>query len=190
MTPGPILEAYLLMTTRMVLGLAFGVSAFGKMRNVAQFREAVRRFHMLPTSLVPLATYSFLVAECAVVALLAIGGAMSWSGLVLAGVLLAVFTAAIASAIRRGMRIPCNCFGAALLPLGPLDLVRNILLGLCASGGVWFLSNDRATARLSPSQVLLAALWALSFVMIVLNLTVLLVISRRSAPAKDRVAGG
>jgi hypothetical protein len=54
-------------------------------------------------------------------------------GGVAALLLLGVFTAFLAGAVRRGVTAGCNCFGAARVePISPLDLVRNGLLALLA----------------------------------------------------------
>ena len=48
--------------------------------------------------------------------------------LVVAAVVLAAFTIALASALRRGVTATCNCFGPARVPLGRRLVVRNVLL--------------------------------------------------------------
>ncbi len=48
--------------------------------------------------------------------------------------LLAFFSTFLASRLRRGVRVPCGCFGAsARHPLSAADLVRNGLLALAAA---------------------------------------------------------
>lgn len=52
------------------------------------------------------------------------------AGGVAALVLLAAFTAFVGRTLRRGLAVPCNCFGAARAePVSRVDLLRNLLLG-------------------------------------------------------------
>lgn len=45
-------------------------------------------------------------------------------------VLLGAFSAFVGRTLRRGLTVPCNCFGTARPePVSPVDLLRNLLLG-------------------------------------------------------------
>lgn len=45
------------------------------------------------------------------------------------------FTVAIVVALRRGRRVPCRCFGASAVPVGPGHLARNAVLLAAATAG-------------------------------------------------------
>jgi hypothetical protein len=75
--------------------------------------------------------------------------------LALTGGLLAVFTAGVALAVRRGTGARCACFGAAEQPLGARHLVRNGLL--LAAVGVAALGIAVASAQpLGPAGTAMA----------------------------------
>jgi hypothetical protein len=86
------------------------------------------------------------VAAAEVVVVAAFGGGLvlvvaGLGRMVLAGAfvvsaaLLAVFTGAIGVLLRRGERAPCHCFGVQDAPLGPVHLVRNVVLFAIAVTG-------------------------------------------------------
>jgi len=59
------------------------------------------------------------------------------AGGIVALALLGAFSAVLGSALRRGSPVPCACFGATSSdPVGPADLVRNLLLAALAAGAV------------------------------------------------------
>ncbi|WP_163509045.1 MauE/DoxX family redox-associated membrane protein [Fodinicola acaciae] len=73
-------------------------------------------------------------------------------GFVVAAVLLAAFAAGIAAALRRGVAVPCRCFGASSRPVGRHHVVRNVILaGLSVAGAV-----GSPAAPPSPTAVLIA----------------------------------
>lgn len=81
-----------------------------------------------PRALVPALPWAELVTGACLVAQLGV----PWTPLV-ALVMLAAFTAAVAVRLRRGERPPCGCFGAASAePVGPATLARNAALGALA----------------------------------------------------------
>jgi hypothetical protein len=92
--------------------------------------------------------------EAAVPVLLLFPAAMFY-GFALAGALVAAFTAAIGTALKRGRRALCRCFGASSAPLGPSHLVRNtILLISTLAGG---LALDAQPPRAAGLVVAIAA---------------------------------
>ncbi|GIH95209.1 MauE/DoxX family redox-associated membrane protein [Planobispora siamensis] len=122
---------YVLVCCRTLIGVVFVVSAAGKMRSrdaYASFRaaagELAPRVPVVPAALVPPAVVA---GELAVAVLLAVPGAAG-AGFATALVLLSVFTAAIAMAVRSRRRVACNCFGTSSAPVGPAQLVRNGVL--------------------------------------------------------------
>ena len=74
------------------------------------FALAVSSYEILPSSLVPLATFAVPWVEVVVAVALLVGWWTRGAGL-LAAVLLATFTAAVVSVILRGMNLSCGCFG-------------------------------------------------------------------------------
>lgn len=85
-------------------------------------------------------------AEVAAVAAFTAGSALVLAGLgrVLlvaaflgSAALLTVFTAAIGVLLLRGERAPCHCFGVRDAPLGPVHVVRNlVLLAVAVTGAL------------------------------------------------------
>ena len=49
-------------------------------------------------------------------------------GLAAAGCVVAFFAGATGWLIRRGITVPCQCFGTSTKPMGAAELVRNLLL--------------------------------------------------------------
>ncbi|WP_432921769.1 MauE/DoxX family redox-associated membrane protein [Microbispora sp. CA-135349] len=127
--------SYVLVGCRLLIGLVFVLSAVSKIRSraaYAKFREATR-------SLAPGLPYRPVAAF--VVALeLAVAPALAWPtttpiGFAAAAALLAAFTVATASAIRRGSRVDCRCFGPSATTAGAGHLVRNGVLLAAATAG-------------------------------------------------------
>jgi hypothetical protein len=63
-----------------------------------------------------------------VLALVGAGALLLTLGFLAAATLLTAFTVAIGLMLRRGERVPCHCFGASEVPLGPAHVVRNLVL--------------------------------------------------------------
>ncbi|GIH63320.1 MauE/DoxX family redox-associated membrane protein [Microbispora siamensis] len=126
--------AYLFAFCRLLTGIVFLMSAVSKLRGRAAYEEftvATRALVRLPAR--PVAVL-VVVAEAAVAPLLA------WRPTVLAGFcvalgLLVAFTVAIGVALRRGRRVPCRCFGASAVPVGPGHMARNAVLIVAAAAG-------------------------------------------------------
>ncbi|MEU6425970.1 MauE/DoxX family redox-associated membrane protein [Microbispora sp. NPDC046973] len=126
--------AYLFAFCRLLTGIVFLMSAVSKLRGRAAYEEftvATRALVRLPAR--PVAAL-VVGAEAAVAPLLA------WRPTVLAGFcvalgLLVAFTVAIGVALRRGRRVPCRCFGASAVPVGPGHMARNAVLTVAAAAG-------------------------------------------------------
>ncbi len=131
-----------------LVAVVFGWSAATKLADPAAFRRS------LPVTLgvAPLRARRIaplVVGAEVAVALAAPAGVVSAPvallGLLGAAGLLAVFTAALASMVRRGVTEPCRCFGAREAPPGPVDLVRNgVLVALCLGGVVAVIAGGPA----------------------------------------------
>ena len=93
------------------------------------------------------------------------------AGLALAAVTLAVFAGGTVSVVRRGVRTPCQCFGASARPLSLRHAWRDLLLGAAAVAGA---ASGGAAAR--PAAVVLslaAGLIAAAFVLFLDDITAL-----------------
>jgi len=129
---------YLAITCRCVIGLVLLVSAVGKLRSGSAFDEFTAWLARLPLPLVGkhpgLLGVVMVAAEAAAAVLVALPSA-AVIGLLLAAVLLAVFTAGTSLAIARGTRAHCLCFGGSGAPLSLLHVVRDAALCLVAVAG-------------------------------------------------------
>jgi thiol-disulfide isomerase/thioredoxin len=128
-----------LLVSGSVLAIVFTIAGGAKLLDLAGSRRAVAAFGVPVRLAGPIGTV-LPAAELTTAALLAAGifsaGAARIGG-VSATVLLAVFSAAIATSIARGRTPDCHCFGKLhSAPAGPGTLVRNAaLLGLAAFVG-------------------------------------------------------
>lgn len=151
--------AYLFAFCRLLTGIVFLMSAVSKLRGRAAYEEftaATRALVRLPAR--PVAAL-VVTAEAAVAPLLA------WPPTVLAGFCLALgmlvaFTVAIAVALRRGRRVPCRCFGASAVPVGPGHLARNAVLLAAATAGAVQAGAGAALAGVGPAGFAAVALAA------------------------------
>lgn len=162
-----MLAWYILIFCRVVTGLVFACSGISKARDLAQFKQAILDFRLLPAQVSGPVAILFLCGEFAVVLFVATGGPLLFYGFILAGFLLCIFCIALASVLVRKMRTSCNCFGASDRPVTSTDLWRNAGFILCAVGGCGASLWARGV-RENPGVVesLLVALGALVFVLI------------------------
>lgn len=158
---------HVVLAARCLVGVVFAFSALSKLRSrraLSDFTASLGRFGVAPGARRPLAR-AVALAEAAVPVLLAlalageaaaagVARALAGAGFGLAALLLAGFTAAIARALRRGVRAPCRCFGASTSPLGTQHLVRNgLLLAAAATGLVGVLVGPAGPAGLGAAAV-------------------------------------
>jgi hypothetical protein len=133
-----LVVVYAVLACRGLTGIVFLVSAFTKLRSRSAFRRFRSWLAALPVPAarsrpVPVAT-AMAAAEVAIVVLVA----LPWTaraGLVLAAVMLAVFTAGTSLAVARGAGEPCQCLGMSASPLAWRHVVRDTLLCLVAMAG-------------------------------------------------------
>jgi ABC-type microcin C transport system permease subunit YejB len=123
---------YAELACRLCLLTVFAVALAGKLSGrdaFAAFTRSLRQMSVVPQGTVALAARASIAAEALVVVLLAIPvrGAGT-AGFAVAAGLLAVFTGAIVSSLRRGNVAPCRCFGASSTPLGRRHVLRNAAL--------------------------------------------------------------
>lgn len=118
---------YVALTCRCALGVVFLGAVVGKLHSRAAFNRfrasvaAVTNSHRRVSAALSGAT---VLVEAGVVVLLVIPGTVP-AGLIMAGLALLGFCAAIVSAMRSGAAPSCRCFGATGAPLGGRHLVRN-----------------------------------------------------------------
>ncbi|MFJ3229744.1 MauE/DoxX family redox-associated membrane protein [Streptomyces sp. NPDC086787] len=160
--------AYALLGVRLVVGIVFAASAFGKLRGAEAFRrfEEAARAMGVPARLNRPVAVAVILGECAAVVLLALepGGA---PGFVLTLLLLTAFTAGIVRTLRSGTKASCACFGATTVPIGRRHVVRNgVLLALALFGLAAALTGTAAPA--STPGVLITAFGALTGALLVI----------------------
>ncbi|MCP2322047.1 hypothetical protein HDA40_000554 [Hamadaea flava] len=131
---------YLELACRLVLVTVFATAVAGKISSRAAwtaFVDSLDRMDAVPVRLLHPAAWASLAAEIAISLLLVVPGRLfAVAGFVIAIGLLGSFTAAIASAIRRGKNAPCRCFGASVTPLGWSHVGRNSGLMVLAAVGL------------------------------------------------------
>ncbi|MEU6412640.1 MauE/DoxX family redox-associated membrane protein [Microbispora sp. NPDC046933] len=160
---------YVLLACRMAIGLTFLVSLASKLRG----RESWLRFAGATARLLPSRTVTtratqrhhalaavVAAVEGAVVVLLVVPATAS-AGFAVALAALGAFSLVIHKAIRRGLMVPCHCFGGRNLPVGPADLARNALLGLIALTGLALTVLVPVRGPAEPAGAAVAALAAL-----------------------------
>lgn len=131
---GEVGVEYLEFGCQVLLGGVFAVSACAKLSSRTAFADFTAATARL-TGARPPRTRQLAVATVtaeiaivvAMVAALVVPALAPWGFAASVG-LLAVFTAAIIRAMRRGQRAPCRCFGASNSPLGTQHVVRNAVL--------------------------------------------------------------
>ncbi|MCM6771893.1 hypothetical protein NDR87_03630 [Nocardia sp. CDC159] len=150
---------YLAIGVNCLIGTIFLVSAFGKLArrgSLAAFTESVRGMRAVPSNMTRKLAVSIVAVEVAVCVLLANPLREARAiGLVSAAVMLAVFAVAVASAVHRGVREPCRCFGRSSTPMSYWQAGRNLVLALVAAIGAAALLSGRAadTAQFGAATI-------------------------------------
>ncbi|MFE5797963.1 MauE/DoxX family redox-associated membrane protein [Streptomyces sp. NPDC056503] len=126
----------LILAFRCVVAVVFAASALGKARAPGEFRTTVREMRLVPLGAVGAVAVAVPVLEALLAAAVWVPALTTWAFALSFG-LIAVFTAALASVLRRKIDTSCSCFGASRTRVGPAHLVRNaVLLGATATGCV------------------------------------------------------
>ncbi|MEV0265426.1 MauE/DoxX family redox-associated membrane protein [Streptomyces sp. NPDC050617] len=125
---------------RTLLVVVFAVAVVSKLSSAESFSafvRSVRELAGLSPSRGRAAARLVVGAEAAGAVLLMLPRPrpLTMAGFVLLGCLLGAFTIAMAASLRRGLRVPCRCFGASTSSAGALPLVRNGLLIVAAVTG-------------------------------------------------------
>ncbi len=158
---------YLLAFCRAVVGLVFALSSVSKVVNLAQFKQTISSFNLLPSWLSSIAAVLFLYGEFAVVLLVILGGPLLTIGFSLAILLLLLFCIALVSVLVRRIRTSCNCFGPSAKLVSRSDVWRNIGFMLCALGGWEGLGlTKNAQGNLGLFEWILTGLGAGAFVVL------------------------
>ena len=122
----------LLVAARVVVGMIFVLAALPKIVQPHEFAVAVFRYRLLPDQFVNAAAILMPWVELTAGLCLLLSPSPAWraAGALIILALLAVFTAAIAVDLHRGLDIACGCF--SLDPrtgrIGMLSLARNTIL--------------------------------------------------------------
>ena len=155
-----------------VVVATFLAALASKLRDPEGFTAAIRGFKLVaPQRVQPLARL-LTAAEVVTVALalaayLPAATVAARLGLVLAGVLLLGYTAALVTVRVRGMRVACHCFGASPAHVSWYDVARNALLLGCVGVG---LAGGAGGLRLSTTDTALVALAGLCAALLITNL--------------------
>jgi len=122
---------------RLALSAVFLVSASSKLATAparSAFAEAVTVFGAVPARWSRVAAGLVVLIELAAVVGLAVSE-LSRLALYGAAVLLLAFAIALWAGLRRGVSMPCGCFGASRAPAQPTEIWRNLLLAALALTG-------------------------------------------------------
>ncbi|MFF5260621.1 MauE/DoxX family redox-associated membrane protein [Actinomadura viridis] len=152
------------LTLRVLVGGVFLVAVASKAHgpaSFARFADSVRQVAAVPRGAAAPVAAGVLLAEAAVVLLLAVPGpvpsgplaeGLLTTGFLLAAVMLAGFSVVLATALRRGVTSSCQCFGASGDGIGRRHVARNGALLLCSVTGA---ALTPAAAAVTPFAAVL-----------------------------------
>lgn len=175
--------AHTLILARLVIGLTLALAFASKLRDVPAFRDALEDFQVVPRRAVPTVAATVLAAEAATAGLMLTSGWPLAVGFIGAFALLATFSVAIGMAVRRNLRVSCNCFGSATTRVSPIDLARNAAFMLIAATGLWTLAVAR-DATIPTEHVVLSVPIAAGVVALLVNLRDVVVTLSRPFPVE------
>ena len=123
---------------QMALLVLLTASSVQKLRDHTAFERSVKGFAIMPSGWVGPLSWLFLAGEClTVVGLLGgllWGGALRVAGVLLALILLVLFSGALVSVIAGALHVPCGCGGAHEdRPVSWLHLLRNAGMLICGA---------------------------------------------------------
>ena len=157
----------LLFAVRWTIGLVFIGAAVAKIGSPRELARGIERYRLLPSSLTFPAALAILTGE------MLSGLAHLFLdpirlGAALGVAMLAIFGAAVASALRRGLVIPCQCFGRQDEMISASTLNR---LALLFAGEAFLLASPPAAAAmwgggaiLTPRPLVTVAVWMAALV--------------------------
>jgi hypothetical protein len=143
---------YLVLSTRCLLCAVLLVSVSTKLLDFPAFLDWVRRLTVVPERRVPTVGVLMTVAETATLVLLIVP---AWlAGLVSAAVTMSFFAGSAVFLVRRGIAVPCRCFGEATAPMGVVEIVRNTLLTAVATAAAAVTVLDPQPTPPAPAIIL------------------------------------
>src|SRR5204863_9047319 len=92
-----------------------------KLRDMAQFRQAITNFRLLPASMSAVVALFFVICELGITISMLIGGVFLLPGFLVAVLLLLIFSGALAVVLSRKQHTRCNCFGVSNSPITVVD---------------------------------------------------------------------
>jgi hypothetical protein len=128
---------YLVLAARCSLVTVLLLSTATKVNRRAGFHEFlswVRSLTVVPRRWVTRVGVLMVAVEAITLLLLVLSATYS-AGLILAAMTMAFFAGSAAILVRRGIAVPCHCFGtpATRRPMGTVEIVRNTLLTVIAT---------------------------------------------------------
>lgn len=145
----------------LVLAVVLGVSGVIKIRSTRVLAGQIDNYGIVPRAATSFAAAALAGTESACALLLLIPPVRR-AGLAVAGCLMMVFLVAMSTALARGRRIPCACFGGSELDtVGLPSLLRTALLGAIAVVSLL----GRPTPTRLPALLVAALLLAMLFLL-------------------------
>ncbi|MEV7519881.1 MauE/DoxX family redox-associated membrane protein [Streptomyces sp. NPDC091371] len=140
------------------IGVVFLTSFAGKVRTPARYADfRTAAGELAPWLPAKAAAPAVVAAEAAAVVLVGLP-ATAPAGFAVAIALLLAFTAAILVAVRRRRRVLCQCFGTSSVPVGPVHVLRNLILLAGAGAGAVLTAVPRVPVE--PAGLVTAVLCA------------------------------
>jgi hypothetical protein len=121
---------------RVLLAMAFALSAGAKARNLDAFHHTLRGLGLAGDRAARRLAPAVVVAEAAVVVGMVATPVTAVAASFLALGLLGVFAVVLATARTRGSTVGCSCFGSSPQPVSWYDVARAVLLALAVGGGL------------------------------------------------------
>ncbi|WP_329109402.1 hypothetical protein OG792_11650 [Micromonospora sp. NBC_01699] len=177
---------YLELTGRLLLGLVFLTAVVGKVRGRDAFTEfvgSVDQFGLLPSGWTTPVAGVVVAAEASVVLLLVAPVTVPIGYAVALG-LLTVLTAAMVTALLRGRRPSCLCFGTSGAPIGLRHVLRNVALLVVAAAGLAL--SYAATGPVRSAGLLLVVAAAVPLTALVVRLDDLAALFAPAPPVRGR----
>jgi uncharacterized membrane protein YphA (DoxX/SURF4 family) len=142
-----IIVDYAFLLFRIGIGLMFVISSIPKLIHPYDFLSHIYKYEMLgPTAALFLA--SILPALELVIGACLIGGIFIEGTLLMASVLLAVFSVAELSVLLRGLEMSCGCFSVAGAGAGKISYLTALrTLSLCLLAGLTYFRLSAAKAN-------------------------------------------
>jgi len=128
---------YVILACRFILGIVFILASIDKIAAPEAFAASIQAYRILPLPVVNIAALVIPWTEL-ICGLFLLGGILVRPSSFLLSSLLMVFIAAIFTALLRGLKIDCGCFGTAhISPVSWMRILEDI--GLLSLGVVIFL---------------------------------------------------